>query len=83
MGETEGFVQIVAEKDTDKILGCSIVGSHATDLIGEATVAIKAGLKAKDIAGIVHAHPTLPEVLMEACEDVHGLSIHKAGRKRS
>lgn len=82
MGETEGFVQILADKATDRVLGCSIVGAHATDLIGEAALAIKAGLKTRDIVGLIHAHPTLPELLMEASEDVHGLSIHKAGRRR-
>lgn len=82
MGETEGFVQIVADPGTDKVLGCSIVGAHATDLIGEAALAMKAGVTVKDLAGTIHAHPTLPELVMEAAEDVHGLAIHKIGRKR-
>ncbi len=82
MGETEGFVQIVADPGTDKVLGCSIVGAHATDLIGEAALAMKAGVTVKDLAGTIHAHPTLPELVMEAAEDVHGIAIHKMGRKR-
>jgi dihydrolipoamide dehydrogenase len=82
MDEIEGFVQILADPGTDRVLGASIVGAHATDLLGEVTLAVKAGVKAADIAGAVHAHPTLPELIMEAAEDVHGLAIHKIGRKR-
>ena len=82
MGEPDGFVQIISDPATDKVLGCSIVGAHATDLIAEATLAMKAGLKVKDIIETVHAHPTLPEIVMEAAEDAHGKAIHKLGRKQ-
>ncbi|MDP2689317.1 MAG: dihydrolipoyl dehydrogenase [Deltaproteobacteria bacterium] len=82
MGETEGFVQIIADPATDKVLGCSIVGAHATDMIGEVALAMKTGATIKDIADTIHAHPTLPEMVMEAAEDVHGVAIHKIGRKR-
>ncbi|MBI5886713.1 MAG: dihydrolipoyl dehydrogenase [Deltaproteobacteria bacterium] len=83
MGETDGFVQMVADPGTDKVLGCSIVGAHATDLLGEVTLAVKSGVKVKDIAETVHAHPTLPEIVMEASEDVHGTAIHKVSRSAS
>lgn len=82
MGETEGFAQIVAEKGTEKVLGCSIVGAHATDLLGEVTLAVRSGAKVKDITETIHAHPTLPEIVLEAAEDVLGHAIHKIGRKR-
>ena len=82
MGETEGFVQIISDPATDKVLGCSIVGAHATDLIGEVALAMKTGATVKDIAETIHAHPTLPEIVMEAAEDVHGMAIHKIGRKK-
>lgn len=82
MGEEEGFIQILADAGTDKVLGCSIIGAHATDLIGEVALAIKTGAKTKDIAETIHSHPTLPEIVMEAAEDVHGMAIHKIGRKR-
>ena len=82
MGEEEGFVQVVVEVATDRVVGCSIVGAHATDLIGEVALAVKAGLKASDIIETVHAHPTLPEIIQEAVEDSHGMAIHKAGRRR-
>ncbi|MBI5287305.1 MAG: dihydrolipoyl dehydrogenase [Deltaproteobacteria bacterium] len=81
MGEEEGFVQILVDPGTDKVLGCSIIGSGATELIGEVAIAIKLGAKAKDIAETIHAHPTLPELVLEAAEDVHGMAIHKIGRK--
>ncbi len=82
MGETEGFVQILADKGTDVVLGASIVGGHATDIIGEVALAVKAGLKAADIIDTVHAHPTLPELVLEAAEDAHGVAVHKIGRKK-
>ncbi|MBI5559946.1 MAG: dihydrolipoyl dehydrogenase [Deltaproteobacteria bacterium] len=82
MAEPDGFVQILSDPSTDRVLGCSIVGAHATDLIGEVALAIKAKLKVKDIIETVHAHPTLPEIVMEAAEDAHGMAVHKMGRKQ-
>ncbi len=82
MGETEGFVQIITEADTDRVIGCTIAGAHATDLIGEVAIVVKGGGKLKHIIETIHAHPTLPEIVMEAAEDVHGMAIHKMGRKK-
>jgi len=82
MGETEGFVQLLADKGRDVVLGASIVGGHATDIISEVALAVKAGLKVKDILETVHAHPTLPELVLEAAGDAHGEAIHKMGRKK-
>ncbi len=82
MGKIDGFVQIVADAGTDRVLGCSIVGAHATDLIGEVALAVKSGVKTAEIGETIHAHPTLPELVMEAAEDVHGMAVHKAGRRR-
>jgi len=65
-GETNGFVKIIVDSKTDEVLGCHIVGAHASDLIGEATLAVSTKIKAKDIARTIHAHPTLPESLWEA-----------------
>ena len=83
MGETDGFAQIIAEAGTDKVLGASVVGAHATDILGELTLAVRQGAKVADIVDTIHAHPTLPEIVMEAAEDVHGMAIHKIGRKRA
>ncbi len=76
MGEITGFVKFVSDETSDKILGVHIIGPHASDLIHEAAVALKAGLKTKDIAETIHSHPTLSEAMMEAAEDVHGEAIH-------
>lgn len=82
MGETEGFMQIITEEGTDRVLGATIVGAHATDLIGEVAIVVKGGGKLKHITETIHAHPTLPEIVLEAAEDVHGMAIHKIGRKK-
>ncbi len=75
-GETDGFFKIVADKKTDLVLGVHIVGPDASNLIAEAALAIEMGAFVEDLALTVHAHPTLPEGLMEAAEMVHGLQIH-------
>lgn len=77
MGEISGFFKLIADAETDKILGAHIIGAHAADIIHEAALAMRKGLTAKDIAETIHAHPTLSEGLMEAAEDVHGVAIHK------
>ena len=82
MGEAEGFMQIITEEGTDRVLGATIVGAHATDLIGEVAIVVKGGGKLKHITETIHAHPTLPEIVLEASEDVHGMAIHKIGRKK-
>lgn len=76
MGAGEGFVKVVAHAETDVVLGVHIIGPHASDLIAEATLAVKHGLTAKNLAQVIHAHPTLAEAMLEAAENVHGLSIH-------
>lgn len=76
MDETDGNVKIITDAETDKVLGVHIIGPHATDLIAEAALAIRMGATAKDIAQTIHAHPTLSESMMEAADNVHGLSIH-------
>ena len=75
---TDGFVKVVADAQSDVLLGVQMVGPEVTELIAEATAAIEAGLTSEDVALTVHAHPTLPEAFMEACEDVHGLCVHAA-----
>lgn len=74
--ETEGFVKIVADAKTDEVLGVQMVGPEVTELIAEATLAIEMGATAEDIARTIHAHPTLPEAMMEAAEAVHTMAVH-------
>ena len=76
VGEIAGIVKILSDASTDRIIGAHIIGPHAADLIHEAAVAMKAGLKARDLAETIHAHPTLSEALMEAAEDVNGEAVH-------
>ncbi len=82
MGEITGLVKIIADETTDKVLGVHICGAHASDLVHEGALAIKLGATAGELGRMIHAHPTLAEGIMEAAEDVHGLSIHtpKAGK---
>jgi dihydrolipoamide dehydrogenase len=75
-GETNGFYKIIADAKTDEILGVQIYGSHATDIIAEATLAIKLECTAAELGRTIHAHPTLAEGLMEAAHAVHGECIH-------
>lgn len=74
--QTDGFVKVIADAADDRVLGVHMVGPNVTDLISEASVAIEAGLTVEDLAMTIHPHPTLSEVFMEACEDVHGASPH-------
>ena len=74
--ETEGFVKIVVDAKTDEILGVHMVGPEVTELIAEAALAIEMGATAEDVARTIHAHPTLPEAMMEAAESVHGMAVH-------
>jgi dihydrolipoamide dehydrogenase len=64
--EAEGFVQIVSEPESGKVLGAQIIGPHATELIHVFSVAIKAQMSVKDLGGVMFAHPTLGEVIGEA-----------------
>ncbi|MEI7970798.1 MAG: dihydrolipoyl dehydrogenase [Betaproteobacteria bacterium] len=66
MGETAGFVKMLAHAETDRILGVHIIGPYASELISEAVVAMEFGATSEDIARIVHAHPSLSEALHEA-----------------
>ncbi|MEK7376146.1 MAG: FAD-dependent oxidoreductase [Candidatus Margulisiibacteriota bacterium] len=70
LGEREGFIKMVAEKKSGKIVGCQIIGHGATDLIAEAGAAIRNNLTAEDLAKTIHAHPTLPEAIWEAAKGV-------------
>ena len=75
-GYTEGFVKILAESETDRVLGVHIIGPDAGTLIAEATLAKEFGASAEDIARTCHAHPTLSEAIKEAALAVDGRAIH-------
>jgi dihydrolipoamide dehydrogenase len=75
-GETEGFVKILTEAATDRVLGVHIIGPDAGTLIAEATLAIEFGASAEDIARTCHAHPTLSEAVKEAALADENRAIH-------
>lgn len=79
---SDGFVKILAEKDTDRVVGVHIIGPNASELIAEAVEVMEFGGSAEDIARTVHAHPTLSEVVMEAALAVSNQSIHTVPKKR-
>jgi len=82
MNETGGFVKWIARTDNDQLIGAHAIGPHATELISEATVAIRAELTAEELGRTIHCHPTLSETWMEAAHAVHGTCIHahRSGR---
>ncbi|WP_306061039.1 dihydrolipoyl dehydrogenase [Natronococcus wangiae] len=71
LGETDGFVKIVTDTETDEILGAHIVGKHGAELIHELIIAMELGGTASDVANAIHIHPTLSEVVNSAAGGVH------------
>ncbi|MBT4891240.1 MAG: dihydrolipoyl dehydrogenase [Rhodospirillales bacterium] len=76
IADTEGFVKILADKNTDAILGAHIIGPAAGDLIQEVVTGMELGASAEDIARICHSHPSLSEAVKEAAMGVAGRAIH-------
>ena len=75
-GETEGFVKIVAEKRYDELLGVHMIGPRATELVAEATVALRLESTVEELIRTIHAHPTMSEAVGEAAHATHGAPIH-------
>jgi dihydrolipoyl dehydrogenase len=76
MGDTEGFVKLLADKTTDRLLGAHIIGPDAGTLIAELAVAMEFGASAEDVARTCHAHPSLNEAVKEAALAVGGRALH-------
>ena len=66
MGEDDGYCKVLVEKESGKILGAHILGAHSSDLIHEVAVLMSLGADARKAASVIHAHPTLSEVLLAA-----------------
>ena len=79
MAETDGFVKVIADAETDEVLGFGIVGYEASDLISECALALEMGAFLPDLALTVHPHPTLGEAIMEAAKAALGESPHVVG----
>jgi dihydrolipoamide dehydrogenase len=82
MGKGQGFIQLVVDASSDKIIGCQIMSAHASDLIHELALAIQMGITASQIGRTVHAHPSLAEAVMEAAEAAHDRAIHAAPARK-
>jgi len=76
LDETEGLVKVIADANTDRVLGVHIMGPRASDMIAEAVAVVEFAGSAEDIARICHAHPTLSEALREAALAVAGRAIN-------
>ena len=75
-GETEGFVKIVADKATDGLLGVHMIGARSTELVAEATIALRLESTVEELVRTIHAHPTMAEAIGEAAHAAHGAAIH-------
>ena len=80
-GEPDGFVKLVGDAKTNRLLGGVIVGPDASDLISELALAIEMGASVEDLALTIHPHPTFPEAIMETAEAALGRAIHVLNRK--
>ena len=75
-GEVEGFVKIVFDKKYDEVLGVHMIGPRSTELVAEATLALRLECTVEEMARTIHAHPTMSEAVMEAAHAAHGAAIH-------
>jgi dihydrolipoamide dehydrogenase len=76
LGETDGLVRLICEAGSGRILGVHMMGPHVTDLIAEGALAVQMGATADDVAWTTHAHPTLPEGMLEAALGFREAAIH-------
>jgi dihydrolipoamide dehydrogenase len=75
-GEVEGFAKIVFETKYDEILGVHLIGPRATELVAEATLALRLECTVEELIRTIHAHPTMSEAIGEASHAAHGGAIH-------
>jgi len=80
---TDGVTKLIIDPETERLLGVGIVGHHAGELIAEGVLAVEMGATARDLAEVVHPHPTLSETMMEAADMFFGHATHTFVRKRS
>jgi dihydrolipoamide dehydrogenase len=81
MGESDGFIKLLAERDTDRLLGAHMIGPHCSELIAEAVIAMQLGGSAEDLALTSFAHPSLSESVHEAALSVDGRALHSVQRR--
>jgi dihydrolipoamide dehydrogenase len=76
MGHIDGMVKLVGDASTDELLGCQMIGPDVSDLIAEVAVAMQLETTVEELANTIHAHPTLPEAIMEAAHVLEGRPLH-------
>ena len=81
--DTVGMIKVLADEETDSILGVHMIGAHVSELISEAVIAMEFGSSAEDIGLTMFAHPTLSEAFHEAALATDGHAIHIANRRRN
>ncbi|MFC7197151.1 dihydrolipoyl dehydrogenase [Halosimplex aquaticum] len=79
-GEEDGFVRVVADADSEFVLGAQVVAPEASELIAELALAVEMGAQLEDVAATVHTHPTLSEAVREACANALGEAVHTLNR---
>ena len=79
LGHPEGFVRLVFDRADETVVGAQIIGTHASELVAEATLAIEMGATVEDLALTIHAHPTLSEGVSEAAELAARRPLHLIG----
>lgn len=77
IGKLQGFVKVITDMN-NVIIGAAIIGTHASDLLAELTLAVHYGLTSEQVGDVIHPHPTLSEAIMEACHDVNDECVHNA-----
>ncbi len=82
VGEIAGEVKVIGDKKTDRLLGVHIVGPHATEVIHTAALAIKEKMTVTALGSLIFAHPVISESLMEACHNLHNMSVHLPGQRQ-
>ena len=80
--QERGFIKVIAHAETDAVLGAQLMCARATDIVSELSTAIVNGLTCAQLASVIRPHPTFCEGVTEAVEDVHGMAIHLAPKKR-
>jgi dihydrolipoamide dehydrogenase len=80
LDESDGFVRVVADADSEFVLGAQVVAPEASELVAELGLAVEMGARLRDVAGTVHTHPTLSEAVREACANALGEAVHTLNR---
>jgi dihydrolipoamide dehydrogenase len=76
LGETLGFCRMVVDRASDRLVGATIMGPHATDLIHELGLALLYGISAREVGLMIHAHPTVAEAVMDAAHELHDVALY-------